>query len=562
MEMRSNIIKLMKNREYLYRFLSKVYIKEIDRAFLDNMKAMSFPDMQMEPDLVEGYKEIEEYLENINEDSINELAADYARTFLGAGLSNGSAAFPYESVYTSKDRIVMQDAWADVCEIYTSCGLSKGSVNSDILEDHIALELEFMAFLCNKSAEDIDDIKALRMQSDFLDNHLLNWVADLCQAIEEYADTKFYKGIAKLTKGFLKLDRRALDKVIDIVVEKNGSRSYSLSTEKMDEILKQLKKNYRVYGPKRFEKRGAKGDSDLVRFAEIDSVKDMVLDVQSDFSPKEIYYPISQTMIHFENSYSSESVLKEEKDIIIFARPCDINGIESLDKIFLENGGFSDIYYKRLRDRVKFFLIECAEGFEDCFCVSMGSNKTDDYSVAVRLGEENILLEVKDDEFYHLFKEEKSADFAPMFVEANQKVVKLPKIENSEELKKAYNLEFWKSYDEKCIGCGACCTVCGTCSCFDTVDIIYSDTSREGERKRVWSSCMLDTFTQTAGGKRFRETNGENMRFRTLHKVYDFKKRFGTDRHMCVGCGRCDMRCPQDISFSDTINTFSEEMEQ
>ena len=75
--------------------------------------------MQMEPDLVEGYKEIEEYLENINEDSINELAADYARTFLGAGLSNGSAAFPYESVYTSKDRIVMQDAWADVSEIYT-----------------------------------------------------------------------------------------------------------------------------------------------------------------------------------------------------------------------------------------------------------------------------------------------------------------------------------------------------------------------------------------------------------------------------------------------------------
>ncbi|NLY70560.1 MAG: anaerobic sulfite reductase subunit AsrA [Clostridiales bacterium] len=329
----------------------------------------------------------------------------------------------------------------------------------------------------------------------------------------------------------------------------------------MDQILKQLKKNYRVYAPKRFEKRGPKGDSDLVRYAEIDSVKDIVLDVQSDFSPKEIYYPISQTMIYFENSHSSESILKEEKDIIIFARPCDINGIESLDKIFLENGGYADIYYKRLRDKVKFFMIECKEGFEDCFCVSMGSNKTDNYSVAVRLGEDNILVEVKDVEFFSLFRDEKSADFTPMFVESNKKVVKLPKIESDEDLKKAYGLEFWKNYDEKCIGCGGCCTVCGTCSCFDTVDVIYSDTSTDGERKRVWSSCMLDTFTLTAGGKRFRETNGENMRFRTLHKVYDFKKRFGTDRHMCVGCGRCDMRCPQDISFSDTINTFSEEME-
>jgi anaerobic sulfite reductase subunit A len=46
------------------------------------------------------------------------------------------------------------------------------------------------------------------------------------------------------------------------------------------------------------------------------------------------------------------------------------------------------------------------------------------------------------------------------------------------------------------------------------------------------------------------------MRFKTFHKIYDFRKRFGYD--MCVGCGRCDDVCPEYISFSECINRVSE----
>lgn len=59
-----------------------------------------------------------------------------------------------------------------------------------------------------------------------------------------------------------------------------------------------------------------------------------------------------------------------------------------------------------------------------------------------------------------------------------------------------------------------------------------------------------------AGGHAVRKTPGERMRFKTLHKVYDYKARFG-EEHMCVGCGRCDSRCPEKISFADTINRLS-----
>ena len=94
------------------------------------------------------------------------------------------------------------------------------------------------------------------------------------------------------------------------------------------------------------------------------------------------------------------------------------------------------------------------------------------------------------------------------------------------------------------------------------MDVIYNETSGDGERRRVWSSCMLRDFTATAGGHRARSTPGANMRFKVLHKVYDYKARFGGEEHMCVGCGRCDRRCPKDISFYDAVCGFTQALEQ
>ena len=70
--------------------------------------------------------------------------------FLAAGINQGKAAFPYESVYTSSKKIVMQEAWENVKKIYSQNGFSLEDGSSDILEDHIAVELEFMAHLCEK----------------------------------------------------------------------------------------------------------------------------------------------------------------------------------------------------------------------------------------------------------------------------------------------------------------------------------------------------------------------------------------------------------------------------
>ena len=114
----------------------------------------------------------------------------------------------------------------------------------------------------------------------------------------------------------------------------------------------------------------------------------------------------------------------------------------------------------------------------------------------------------------------------------------------------------WDEYTTRCIGCGRCNFVCPTCTCFTMQDVYYSDNGRVGERRRVGSSCMVDGYTNVAGGGQYRKTQGERMRFKVLHKILDFRKRFGYD--MCVGCGRCDDVCGEYISYSNIINKVAD----
>ena len=87
-------------------------------------------------------------------------------------------------------------------------------------------------------------------------------------------------------------------------------------------------------------------------------------------------------------------------------------------------------------------------------------------------------------------------------------------------------------------------------------DIFYKENKNVGERRRVWASCQVDGFTDIAGGHSFRNSKGDRLRFKAMHKIYDFNKRFGYQ--MCVGCGRCDDNCPQYISFSTTIDKIND----
>ena len=146
----------------------------------------------------------------------------------------------------------------------------------------------------------------------------------------------------------------------------------------------------------------------------------------------------------------------------------------------------------------------------------------------------------------------RSGTMEPAYVTENHITVTLPEHCGPELV----TADIWKEYDSRCIGCGRCNFVCPTCTCFTMQDIFYQDNGRAGERRRVHASCMVDGYTDVAGGGSYRKSYGERMRFKVLHKISDFKKQFGYQ--MCVGCGRCDDVCPEYISFSTCVNRLAE----
>lgn len=212
-QMSENIL-LMDNRVYMYRLLGRIYKEEVDQELFDQLSILRFSECD-EGELSEGYRQFEAYFQQNNLDPLSDLAVDYARVFLGAGIFEGTVADPYESVYTSRERLIMQDARDKVLAMYREFGLDKDE-KLNIPEDHISLEFEFMVYLCQacKEAlhqEDYEKAEVLiQTQSQFLQQHLLNWTSAFCDDILKCAQTEFYKAVAKLTRGYLHLEEEML----------------------------------------------------------------------------------------------------------------------------------------------------------------------------------------------------------------------------------------------------------------------------------------------------------------------------------------------------------------
>ncbi len=331
---------------------------------------------------------------------------------------------------------------------------------------------------------------------------------------------------------------------------------YCFDKEGFNQILQELAKEYVIYAPKLFKDGGSFSDTDRIRYGEIQTVEEIIFDRKSDYSFKEILLPLSQTLFFF-----TEDTVKEanppKRGAVIFLRSCDLHAVKRLDAIYLENG-CEDHYYKRLRDKVKFVLIGCRHSFENCFCVDMGTNRTDAYDAYLEIKSGKVYVDNHNKSWETVFAAQsmETAEVIPACVTKNETRVHIPDGITLDVM----HSKMWNEYDSRCINCGRCNFVCPTCTCFTMQDIFYTDNGKVGERRRVWASCMVDGFTDVAGGGCYRKNNGQRMRFKVLHKVYDYKKRNGY--HMCVGCGRCDDVCPEYISFANSINKLADAIKE
>ena len=133
------------------------------------------------------------------------IAADHARLFVGPGKV---IAPPYESVHRSFEGLLFDEETLAVRAWYQRFGMSAPRVGREP-DDHLGLELEFLATLLGASLEALDeddehDATLFAQEAGaFLDAHVRQWAPEFFEVVLAQAQTDFYRGVARLGLGLL-----------------------------------------------------------------------------------------------------------------------------------------------------------------------------------------------------------------------------------------------------------------------------------------------------------------------------------------------------------------------
>ena len=202
-------------RETLYRFLGRIYLMEVDAELLAWLKKLSFPSFEPEDEtdaeLLEGFSLMRSYIASASEAGLDDLAADYAKTFLAAGDAAGRAAFPYETFYTGGGGIVEKELEA----AYLARGLQPDPEKYRVPFDHIGLMLEYMGLLCAETCGACGILRKglLAEQRAFVEEHLAGWTEAFAADVQRCSGTDFYRGAAKMTDAFIKKETALLREI-------------------------------------------------------------------------------------------------------------------------------------------------------------------------------------------------------------------------------------------------------------------------------------------------------------------------------------------------------------
>jgi putative dimethyl sulfoxide reductase chaperone len=226
--------RVSRTRGSIYSFLSRAFKNEIDRSFLKTIEIAGptikrLANSQEGADLIDGSERLERFIQQIEKLSddkrdglMTELRVEFTNLFLGVG---DDTVHLVESAYLNRKRMRYEKPAEDLRAAYESVGFKKDGEFFEP-EDHFALEFEFMARLCNWTADELvkDDVENaiayLSLQKEFLGDHVSRWVPKLCDHLKRKARSDFYSCLAYLTNGLVEMDEEMPVQLIMMLKEK------------------------------------------------------------------------------------------------------------------------------------------------------------------------------------------------------------------------------------------------------------------------------------------------------------------------------------------------------
>ncbi|MDP8234548.1 MAG: 4Fe-4S dicluster domain-containing protein [Candidatus Saelkia tenebricola] len=265
--------------------------------------------------------------------------------------------------------------------------------------------------------------------------------------------------------------------------------------------------------------------------------------------------------------------LVEERPIAVFGlKGCDLSSLAVLDYVYLE-GDYKDSYYAKRRESMFIFSSDCTDFKESCFCTSLGykpyPKEGFDLNL-IKLSEDEYVLEIGTDKG-NMFLKNNNLSFKNINSEKQKKIQDIrdaiaAKVQEnadkylpaslkdklSQAVRENYDSQIWQDEASRCVECGACTVVCGSCHCFF---LITKENSFD--KLRSWDSCLLRSYALVAGGANPRSHLYERLRNRFIKKFDFFPKVLNT--FGCTGCGRCVNACIGNIDIREILSNLIKE---
>ncbi len=352
---------------------------------------------------------------------------------------------------------------------------------------------------------------------------------------------------------------------------------YLIEKNNVLKIAENLAANYALYGPM------VDPDTQQVFFDSIADIKQLDLQAAIPSLPvKNSVFPQMETILRYQYDRKKKNALvsamvKETPKALFGVRPCDLAGLQCLDRFFLGQEFVDDIF---LTHRRQTFIVSntCVTPFKQCFCVCThsGPAAAEGYDLNLTAIENFYLVETGSEKGEQLVKSLKlkkaTARQEKEKIEVIERSIGLfnpVATENKAWISRVMNRvttgfikpEIWEFIGNQCFECGACSFICPTCSCFNIEDVVSEGGKANADRLRTWDSCSFEGYTRMAGDHNPRKPveDRRNKRFFCKLSFSQAKKYL---RPGCVGCGRCAWVCPGDIGLPNVVQYLRRETTQ
>ena len=196
------------------KLLQSIFSAEFERQLSSAASKFETGEMKQGLKLITSF--VAAFKEQPRKEVLKRVSIDRTRLLRGVDPRH-SPPPPYESVY--REGRLWGKSTVEVSQTYGRLGVKLPGTWTEP-PDYIGIELDFMRLICLRErkawqAGSTDKaVEYLEAGRDFLKKHIVLWVPGFCEEMYNRAELNFYKGIARLTGGFVEYDSRLADQQV------------------------------------------------------------------------------------------------------------------------------------------------------------------------------------------------------------------------------------------------------------------------------------------------------------------------------------------------------------